>query len=195
MTLVVATLIALAANPAVIGQYLSSIVGYPPNYWITPTLGSLLRLVFGADRFWLQFVPLLLGTAWFIFYWRRHREPWSWAEQLPVLLLVCLITTAYGWEYDQIVLMLAVIQVAVWTTQVTSRLMTIMVWSSFLVVTLLALSINVLQLSAFWYVWMPPTYLLWYLVARKHLGSSLPRHRRAGGPQSQSLVVLGETDS
>lgn len=194
LALAVGTLIALAANPVVIGQYVRSVLNSPPTYWVTPTLGSLLRLVFGGDRVWLQFVPPFLGIAWFVFYWRRHRNSWDWAVQLPLLLLVCLVTTPYGWEYDQIVLMLAVIQVAVWTTYADHRPKIGLVAGSFLVVTVLALLVNMLRLNAFWFVWMAPTYLLWYLAARKHLDYDEVRPQWAGKPLPQSFASPREAD-
>ena len=47
----------LATNREVLWQYLEATAAHPPLDWVTPTPGTLLRLAFGADRYWLQFLP------------------------------------------------------------------------------------------------------------------------------------------
>jgi Glycosyltransferase family 87 len=74
-----------------------------------PPPGGLLRAVFGWDRYWLQFAPVLVGVGWLA--WRR----WSTADfdlvrEFPLLLLVSICTSPYGWVFDQVVLLPAVVQ-------------------------------------------------------------------------------------
>src|SRR5262249_40419009 len=65
-------------------------------------LGWVLRLPFSAfSTSWMQWVPTLGGLIWFGFYWRRHRDGWSWEEHMPILLTVSLLTTSYARLYDQ----------------------------------------------------------------------------------------------
>ncbi|MCX7670900.1 MAG: DUF2029 domain-containing protein [Anaerolineae bacterium] len=111
LALAAATAAALIANPGVIGQYLAATAADSPLIWATPTFGSLLRLLFGFDRRWLQFVPLLPGLSWLLIYWRRHGANWQWADHMPLLLLVSVVTTAFGWSFDQVVLLPAVLDV------------------------------------------------------------------------------------
>ena len=40
-----------------------------PSQWLSPTLGTLLRLAFGDESFRLQFVPVAVGLAWFAWHW------------------------------------------------------------------------------------------------------------------------------
>jgi hypothetical protein len=121
--LLAAMLIALASNPQVIGQYLAATAADSPLVWATPTFGSLLRTIFGFEVRWLQFVPMGPGIVWLALYGRRRglarsetsqsgKAGWLWASQMPLLLLVSVTTTAFGWSFDQVVLLPAVLVVA-----------------------------------------------------------------------------------
>ena len=74
-------------------------------------IGGVAARRFGWQKSWLQFLPSALGLAWFAFYWPRVRRAWRWEEQMPLLLLVSLLTTAYGWPFDLVILLPAVIQI------------------------------------------------------------------------------------
>jgi hypothetical protein len=105
--------IALACNPAVLGQYWQTLTHQPPAQYRSPTLGTVLRLLLGEGSFRLQFLALIPGLVWFVPYWLRHRDRWDWNERLPLLLLVSMLTAAYGaWPFDLVLLLVPVIQVA-----------------------------------------------------------------------------------
>ena len=80
--------------------------------WGVPTVGSWLRQVWGKDRVALQFIPLAVGAAWFLFHWLRNRASWRWEEQISWLSMLSLITTAFAWTHDQVILLPAVIALA-----------------------------------------------------------------------------------
>src|SRR5690606_23595379 len=67
----VATLISLAFDPRLLHQYADAMANRPPAQWLSPTLGTVLRLAFGEELFWLQFVPVAAGLGWFAWHWRR----------------------------------------------------------------------------------------------------------------------------
>ena len=95
------TLIPMAFNPDVWMHYSAAYRDHPPTQWVSLTLGTFLRFAFGERHFWLQFVPMLAGTAWFLRHWRAHGRTWNWAEQMPALLLVSFATAPYGaWHFD-----------------------------------------------------------------------------------------------
>ncbi len=105
--------VALLCNPAVLGQYWYTFSNQPPAQYRSPTLGMALRLLLGEDQFRLQFLALVPGLLWLAFYWRRHRQDWDWSERLPMLLLVSLLTAAYGaWLFDLVLLLVPFLQVA-----------------------------------------------------------------------------------
>src|SRR5262249_42925350 len=108
-----AVAVALACNPAVLGQYWRTFTSQPPAQYHSPTLGAALRLLLGEEQFRLQFLAMVPGLAWFVPYWRRHRTAWDWNERLPLLLLVSVVTAAYGaWPFDLVLLLVPVMQVA-----------------------------------------------------------------------------------
>lgn len=106
--------VAWIVNPNLIQQYVYAVTTYPPEQWATPTLGAVLRLLFGVEKFWLQFVPSALGALWFLWYWWHRRFTWNWSEQLPFLILISVMTAAYGWTFDYVVALVAIIQASVW---------------------------------------------------------------------------------
>jgi hypothetical protein len=87
-----------------------------------PPLGGLLRAVFGWERHWLQFVPAAAGVFWIAL--RRSRKiatlrcaqdgapRWQSAVDAK-LLLVSVCFSPYGWLFDQVVLLPAVVEMAV----------------------------------------------------------------------------------
>src|SRR4051812_19620704 len=109
-----ATAVPLASNPLVLDQYRDAMTHRTPEQWKSPTIGSLLREVFGEERFDLQFAPTLIGVVWLLmFAWQSRRREWEWPDRMPMLLLVSFVTASYGaWPFDLVILLPAVIQVA-----------------------------------------------------------------------------------
>ena len=103
--------VAAAGNPHTFAQYFNALATEPPADWMPPLPATLLRLLFGWDRYWLTFLPLLPGTAWGLWHYRRHRHAWDWADRVPLLLLVSYLASPYGWAYDQVVFLFPVVQV------------------------------------------------------------------------------------
>jgi hypothetical protein len=75
-------------------------------------IGGVLRDVFGTGHVWLQFLPSVVGLAWFAFYWRQHGSHWNWRVHLPLLLIVSVNSSPYFWDHDFILIVPAVIAVA-----------------------------------------------------------------------------------
>jgi hypothetical protein len=107
------TLVPLAFNPAVLGQYWETLTTRPPAQYRSPTLGTLLRLALDEDAFALQFLSVVPGLVWLAWHWRRRRDGWDWGSELPLLLLVSVVTAPYGaWPFDLVLLLPAVLAVA-----------------------------------------------------------------------------------
>jgi hypothetical protein len=163
--LLVATGLTLVANPRVLAQYADVIVNRPPAECLSPTAGAVLRAAFGREQFWLQFLPPLLGVAWVMAHWWRYRDAWDWREQLPLILLVSLLTTSYGaWAFDLVVLLLPVLRVAVPLSRRGA-------WGQALIgygaVNVVALALNLAGVDGFWFLWMTPLALLAYLMLER----------------------------
>lgn len=162
LTLLVASLIVIAINPPVFQQYLYAISHYPPEDWATPTLGNVLRMIFGIEYFWLQFVPFTLGIIWLYFYWKKHRSSWNWISQAPILLLVSIVTAAYGWTSDMAVFLIALISIA---TPIIGKSLNKNQWIvivGYLIINFADLAMRVNQV---WLWWLAPSLLIWYLIS------------------------------
>jgi hypothetical protein len=131
------TAIALLINPHVVSQWLHAAAAAPPDYWITPTLGSILRLAFGWDARWLALVPAIAGAVWLGLRWHARRNDWTWDAELPWILLACAVTTAFAWTFDLVVLLLAVIPVLLWLRTAPSDFERALLLGSFVAINLL----------------------------------------------------------
>jgi hypothetical protein len=98
----------LLVNRDIFGRYLAAAAN-PPLHWATPTPGAWLRLLFGAEQHWLQFLPSVLAALCLAVWLWRRRGPWRWEALAGPLLLASGATAAYSWSYDQVVLLPPVI--------------------------------------------------------------------------------------
>jgi hypothetical protein len=170
-TVLIALVPPLLCNPAVLWQYVDALLHHPPAQWISPTIGSMLRLAFGPEKFWLQFVPPLVGLLWFVPHWLRHRRNWDWAEQMPWLLLASFLTASYGaWPYDLVVLLVPVIEAAARLVRRGQREFLVIAAAGYLGFNVLALAMNLLRFSAEWFLWMTPALLVGYFLCSRGLG-------------------------
>lgn len=97
-------------NPDLLAQYMSALQNYPPEEWVTATLGSALRLTFGPEHFWLQFLPSVVGGVFFSAYWWLRRKIWNWENELPFLIMASVATAAYGWVFDLSICLIGLIE-------------------------------------------------------------------------------------
>ena len=126
---------------------------HPPAEWVSLTLGTLLRLAFGPEHFGLQFVPVVLGLAWFAWHWWPQRRTWDWAAEVPTLLLVSFLTSPYGaWHFDLVLLLVVVLRRA--GDPAAGRLR----WAYFSM-NVLMLAVNVSGATSVWYGWVAPAVL------------------------------------
>lgn len=156
--------VAVIFNSNVIGDYVYALQTNPPADWATPTIGGYLRLIFGTNHFWLQFVPPVVGFGWFIYYWWKHRQNWNWLETMPWLLLVSVLTASYAWTYDHVVLIPAVLAGGVVLLRHPNPGKKWVFGVSLLSLNLLDLFLH-RSLDEFWFGWLAPAWLIWYLLA------------------------------
>jgi len=156
--------IPLAFDHQLFQHYWYAFTHQPPSQYRSPTLAQCLRMLIDPGNFRLQFLAMLPGLAWFVPYWIIKRRSWNWKEQLPMLLLVSFLTTAYGaWPFDLVLLLVPVMQVAArlqgveWTRQ---RWAAIAVHVGIGLVAVLQLAFEV---EFFWFIWMCPALLAAYV--------------------------------
>jgi hypothetical protein len=168
----IATLIPLATNPDVLSQYWEAMTHRTPEQWKSPTLGSLLREAFGAERFRLQFVPTIIGLVWLgVELWRTRRQEWDWAERMPMLLLVSFVTASYGaWPFDLVILLPAVIHVAAELARGGRAGPIAAAVGVYVAINAGALAMNVAGITSDRFVWMTPSLLVAYVLLRPRAG-------------------------
>jgi hypothetical protein len=172
LTLLVVTAIPMITNPQYILQYLQMLHTYGISEWANPTIGAYLRFFWlGTDKFWVQFLPSVFALLWFLYYWSRHRRAWNWLVELPLILLVSLVTSPYAWTYDQVVLIPVVIQVAVWMGAHWKQWSTLLFALLFLLISSLDMYLHT-RLDEFWFIWLAPAILIWYLMIYRRYNSS-----------------------
>jgi hypothetical protein len=104
--------IALLLDPKALAEYREVGAG-PLKYLLLPGVAGAVRTLFGGhSTFWLQFAPPVLGMTWFAMYWRKHRKNWVWVERMPALVTASLLTTAWGYLFDQSLLAIPIIALA-----------------------------------------------------------------------------------
>lgn len=109
-TYAIATLGAIAFNHQVLGYFHGTTQAALDT---SCGVGGALRSLFGMQFVWLQFLPTLVGAAWLVFYWRKHRNAWKWEERIPMLLLVSVATAPYSWNHDYILVLPAFVSLVV----------------------------------------------------------------------------------
>ncbi len=117
--LATATLVVVAFNPAVLGQYADTFLDrHATNpYRVTdvpsPTPGWALREAVAPGSFAVSLVPLVVLSAAVAVCWWRTRRSWDWARVVPWLVLGSVLAAPYGgWLYDLVLLVIPVLAVA-----------------------------------------------------------------------------------
>ena len=165
------SLIVFLYNPETLIGYWDLITHESPLHHATATIGMLLRVMTGVEKRWLQFVPTALGTVWVLHYWKRKHKRWSWPEQMPILVFASVLTAAYGWIYDQVVLLPAVLQMASWAVSNKSFYPKLCFFSSYFLINGITIWIYWHAWNHGWYIWQIPFLLGLYHI----LGSPIMR--------------------
>jgi glycosyl transferase family 87 len=178
-----ATLLPLLFVPDIFSFYLaqySTQLAPRPLDWQTPTLSTALGYLIGSNALWVRTLPTFLGTIWLAIYWSKNKHRWDWVKQMPLLLLTSQVATPFAWTFDQILLLPALMEVAVWTSHST-RLMPIIkaIVIAFTMINLGPLIVHAIAPYYQWLFWMVPLYLIAYL----HLNATEPKLDKSLNPR------------
>ena len=166
--------IALAVNADVLDQYLAALrrpkteSSVPLHLWQLPQGAYYLRMALvphdpQGRSFWIQFVPCILACGVYATVFLRRRKSWNWSAELPAIIWVSVLTAPYGgWIFDLLVLLVPVIQAAVWLAHM-GRPGSIRLFAACHLVLTAATFTFVRFLDDFW--WVAPCSLLLYLAA------------------------------
>ncbi len=169
VTVILSTVIAALFNPEVISQYIYVSIHYPPQQYATATIGGALRLAFGIDYFWLQFVPSVFGIIWLLYYLWQKRLDVLGIEPISIILLVSAVTSSYGWTFDLPILIVPMLLALIWSLQTSLSIKLIVLYFLYVILNILIITNQGSQIS-FW--WSATAFLLWYLGAQFLLNNS-----------------------
>ncbi len=148
-------------NPQIYANYFHALgSGSGPGIWETPTIGTALRKIFHGRGVWMQFVPTVIGFSIAIWLWRTWCDSFDWSRRLITILLLSVITTAYCWTFDLVVLLPAVLAILSWFAADPGR-----AWACFagLVGTQVLMMVQLLVAESYFVlIWVPPALALLY---------------------------------
>jgi hypothetical protein len=75
-----------------------------------------------------------------------------------------MLTSPYAWTYDLVILVPCIIAATSWIATDWKRWSTLLLGVIFLAITILDLYLHTM-LDEFWFIWMAPSMLIWYLLA------------------------------
>jgi UPF0716 family protein affecting phage T7 exclusion len=171
VALAVFSLIPLLWNPDVWTQYRAASAAQSAgthntlSEWTHPTLGYWLRTLHPDRPFALMFVPLAVALPLVVAYWWVRRDRWEWVAEMPRLVLASLVAAPYGaWGFDLVLLLVPVVQAAVWVANDPRRVVRLAFGGAFTAVNLVALMTLRFE-NSMCNPWLTPAVLLGYVVA------------------------------
>jgi hypothetical protein len=164
ITLAIESGLAIVLNHAIFAQYVHLMLTGAPAEWASPTLGSVIRLIFGYPHTWLQYIPLVPGIIWLAVFMVKNKE-FNWVLYSPIILFMSIITTAYAWTYDQVILIGSILYAIILLKNTGMKLI------KWYIITYILINIVAWILRAFlydfWFFWLAPSLFLWYLGSQR----------------------------
>jgi len=137
-----------------------------PMDWLAPTLRNVIRLFFEIEQPVLQFAPTALAGIWAVHHWYHNKQAWRWEEQLPLLSIVSVFTSFFVWTYDQVVVLPAMVEAAVWISQRSTPWYRFWTARLYIVINACHLLMRFWLAEELWYFWLAPALLANYFVFR-----------------------------
>lgn len=159
----------LLFDPSIYSQYLDLIKSRDvtrPFNWATPSLGSAAGELLLISGDWIRWLPSVGGVIWVFWHWRRNADSWEWSREMPIVLLVSVTTASFVWTFDHIVLLPALIQCAAWLSLSENHFSRRWIVPLHMLMNAGVLLVKLWAPNDFWYFWLAPAYLLFYLWAR-----------------------------
>lgn len=129
----------------------------PPLYWKTATMGGILRQFVFTEWPQAQFLPPILGSVGLFGYLLLRRPTLDWKAMTGPLLLLAVPTAAYGWAFDQTVMMLPYLTVVAWLVEpgaLTSRQKAV-VGTGLVLIGAGMVALNLREIPELYFFWPP----------------------------------------
>ena len=179
-----ATILALIFDPAAFQHYREMLRTAAIEGEFIPTLSGALRLIFFRQFFRAQFVPLLLGFIWCVWFCIKNMWNWSWRDHGLTVMVVSILTTPYGWLTDEVVLLPAILFAAMCIfggkqkLPVSTRIA--VMFFGFLNWMMLIMVASEIPLQTGIYFWSSLLWGGWYFLGRRRLAASGQLRQLAG---------------
>ena len=132
-----------------------------------PTAAGWLIHAFAPQQRWLEAAPLAAGLIWLGWTGLRSRAGWRWPERLPGIVLVSLATSIYGWYFDQVALLPALLCAAAGLQNSGAPILARRaVLLAYLVINVAPAVLLLQGFRVFAYAWTTPAWLALYLAAQ-----------------------------
>lgn len=132
-----------------------------------PTVSFAIRILLRRDAFWIQFVPLCIGTFWAVWYYVKNRNDWDWNVNGLLLLVLSFFVAPYSTFLDEVILLPVVVAaISCGTQNGTARRGTLPIFFALNGVAFALLFAQVSVMSGA-YIWSTTSWLLWYLYASR----------------------------
>ena len=174
IALAIVTATPWALHPTIFHDYRQMLHQASIGNEFIPALSGVLRLLFFRRWFWVQFIPMMLGLLWGLWFYFKNRSHWDWRRQGLPLMVVSVLTTPYSWLPDEVVLLPAVLWAAVcilglekqhemtlWTR------LAIAIFAALDGLLLLILAAKI-PFSGGIYFWSSLLWFAWYMYGQKH---------------------------
>jgi hypothetical protein len=171
---VIATIVALAIpscwNPQLLPQYIDALLHRPPTDLVaypTPTLGTVLWFAVGKEHAWIRLLPTLAAVAWLAYYMARRWQRWDWSLQLPILILVSVLTAFYTWPFDMVLFLIPLMQTAVLLVNGAARKPAWLALGLHMAISAIAVVMALAEFHSFWFLWIAPLFVGAYFALQR----------------------------
>lgn len=159
--------VAFGLDHNLLAHYLANVRGQRIDAEFIPSLAGLFRLLVAPGVFFVQFAPLVVGLAWAVCFWLKHRNQWNWTDHGLTLLLVSVLVSPYSFFPDEVMLLPVVFQGAValfGRSIVTRPTLYGLVTMNFILVLMIVWGIPI---GSGAYIWSGLIWAWWFVLARK----------------------------
>lgn len=110
----IANCIGLMFDPAIFQHYREMLRQQAIQNEFIPSVSGVIRALFFRRFFWVQFLPMGFGLLWSVWFYWKNRRTWIWSQHGPELLIASVLTTPYSWMTDEVIVLPAILQGAIW---------------------------------------------------------------------------------
>lgn len=155
---------------------------------IAPTVSFLFQMLLAQNHLWVQYIPTAVACAWAARHYLNSHARWDWQNDMPLLLLVSIMTSPNAWFTDEAIVLPAILYGLYRTSNARRSLIPYCCVAG---VALIEVFANV-DINSGLYIWTAPAWFLWYLLASR---SWLTEDReRSAAPTLASAMIVTTND-